>query len=214
MPIYPVVRPPGRAVNGCSQHFFVRRRSAVLRPVETATCGTRAITEPSTTVDNPQAGHSPSATDPGPPGLIKYADRSYHACGARACAGGAPRLSGRAGRQHGRHRRRWLRRWPWGSDGSARRRRPALRRVWPTCRGSEEVRSGQSAEGANKRKKHRKGGLGAAAHLFLTLKAPGRQPEGGRRKEPLLEGQRPTRSGRVAAPPAASCTCRGCRRAR
>ena len=34
---------------------------------------------PRTTADNPQAGHSPTAADPGPPGLTNYADRYTHA---------------------------------------------------------------------------------------------------------------------------------------
>ena len=91
---------------------------------------------------------------------------------ACACASGAPRLSGRGGRMHGRHRRRWLRRWPWGSDGSARRRQPALRCVCCTCRGSEAVRSGQSAEGA-KAQKARKGRAGGRRRTsFAPFRCP------------------------------------------
>ena len=80
---------------------------------------------------------------------------------------------------HGRHRRRWLRRWPWGSDGSARRRWPALRRVWPTCRGSDEVRSGQSAEGG-KAQKARKGRAGGRRRTsFAPFRCPGGSPRAG-----------------------------------
>jgi len=68
------------------------------------------------------------------------------------------------------------------------------------------VRRGQksSVERVPKRKKRQKRGLRAAAHLSFALEAPRRQPEGGRRKDSLLEAQRPTRSDHEAAPPASS----------